>query len=93
MDDLLLFIESYPYQKLLNKEEIDNICSVLKENSSKMSKKEHVENISYLRQINKEIKAEIEYAIESRTCPRCGGKIIQNGDKYHCDKCDFKFNL
>ena len=93
LEDLLLFIESYPYQKLLNKKEIDEICQELKKNSSKMSKKEHVENISYLKQINKEIKAEIAYAIENRKCPRCGGNIIEDGNKFRCDKCDFKFNL
>lgn len=93
LEDLSLFIESYPYQKLLSEQEIDDICAVIKSNMSKMSSKEHVENISYLKQINKEIKAEIAYAIESRTCPRCNGKIIQSGNSFRCENCDFKFNL
>lgn len=49
--DLLLFISSYPYQKELTKEEIDSIYKSLKSNSSKVSKKEHLENIGYLKQI------------------------------------------
>lgn len=93
LEDLLLFIDSYPYQKLLTKEEIEEICRVLKENKSKISKKEHVQNISYLKQINSELKAEKEYAIENRICPRCGGKIIEHNLAFKCDKCDYKFKL
>ena len=91
--DLLLFVESYPYEKELDKSDIDTIYKTLKENKSSISKKEHLENISYLKQINQEIKNEIAYAIESGICPRCDAKIIQEGLKYHCSKCDFKFKL
>lgn len=93
LKDLLLFIESYPYQKLLNKNEINEIYQKISENCRKISRDEHVENISYLKQINKELKAEIEFAIESRKCPRCGGNIIEKNNKFKCDKCDYKFNL
>lgn len=91
--DLLLFISSYPYQKELNKEEIDSIYKSLKSNSSKVSKKEHLENIGYLKQIRFENQLEISEALESRICPRCGGHIINKGNMYHCDKCDFKFSF
>ena len=90
---LLLFIESYPYQKILNKEEISEICKIIKQNKSKISKSEHLENISYLKQIRKENMAEIEYAIESKKCPRCGAIILQNEYSFKCSKCDFKFKL
>ena len=93
LNDLLLFIESYPYEKMLSKNEIDEICSIIKLNMLDISKEEHVENISYLKQINKELKAEIAYAIENRKCPRCDGNIIQKDNHFYCDKCDYKFNL
>ena len=93
LSDLLLFIDSYPYQKLISKNEIDGIYKIIKENSTNISKKEHVENISYLKQINHEIKAEIAYALESRVCTRCDAKIVQEGDIFHCSKCDFKFKF
>ena len=91
--DLLLFIDSYPYEKELTKEDIDYIYKTLKSNKSDASKKEHIENIGYLKQIKKEIKDEISYAIESGTCPRCDSKMIVDGYQYHCSKCDFKFKL
>ena len=93
LKDLLLFIESYPYHKILNKEEISEICKIIKQNKSKISKSEHLENISYLKQIRKENMAEIEYAIESKKCPRCGAIILQNEYSFKCSKCDFKFKL
>ena len=93
LNDLLLFIDSYPYQKLLNKNEIDKIYQEISKKCIDISRDEHVENISYLKQINMELKAEIMYAIESRKCPRCGGNIIENNNKFKCDKCDYKFNL
>ena len=93
LKDLLLFINTYPYDEELSKEEIDSIYKTLKSNSSKISKKEHLENIGYLKQIRQENQLEISEALESRVCPRCGGHIINNGNSYHCDKCDFKFSF
>lgn len=93
LKDLLLFIDSYPYKKELNNEKISEICHLIRENRAKISKKEHLENISYLMQIKKENKAEIEFAIESRVCPRCGAKVIENNNQFSCSKCNFKFKL
>ena len=55
LDDLLLFIESYPYKKKLSKKEIDSVTSIIKRSISSIDKKEHVENISYLKQMKKEL--------------------------------------
>ena len=93
LKDLLLFIDSYPYVKLLNNEEIKQICRIIRENKVKITKTQHLENISYLKQIRKENQAEIEYAIENQKCPRCGSIILQNEYTFKCSKCDFKFKL
>ena len=93
LKDLNLFIDTYPYEKEIDDKTIDEIYKIIKSSSVKISKKEHLENISYLSQINQERKSEIEYALESHNCPWCDGKIIQEGMKFHCDKCSFKFNL
>ena len=93
LKDLILFIESYPYIKILDRKEIDEIYKVIKANIAKISKSEHVKNIGYLKQINDELRQEKEYAIETRTCPRCGGKIIENNLTFSCEKCDFKFKI
>ena len=93
LKDLLLFIDSYPYEKILEKEEIKEICSRIRENKAKIKKSEHLENISYLKQIKKENMAEIEYAVESQKCPRCGANILQNGYNFKCSSCSFKFKL
>ena len=91
--DLLLFIESYPFAREMEKEEIDNIYRLIKKEKSDISNAEHVQNISYLKQINLELRAEKEYAIETRICPRCGAKIIEKDLLFSCSKCDFKFKL
>ena len=93
LKDLKLFIDSYPYQKELTKEEINEIYKTIKSQKSDISKKEHIENIGYLKQINEEIKKEIAYAIESGVCPRCDHKMVSSGFEYHCSNCDFKFKL
>ena len=93
LKDLLLFVDCYPYKKIINKEEIKEICRKIRENRVKITKSEHLENISYLKQIKKENKAEIEFAIENNKCPRCGANIIQNRYNFNCSKCDFKFKL
>lgn len=93
LNDLMLFIDSYPYQELLDKKQIDSIYKSLKEKSSDLSKKEHLENIGYLKEIKKEFRLEMEYAIENQMCPRCDSEMIINGYEYRCSKCDFKFKL
>lgn len=93
LKDLSLFIESYPYEKILEKNDIDFIYKELKSKSSKISKSEHLENIGYLKEIKKEFRLEMEYAIENQMCPRCDSEMIVNGYEYKCSKCDFKFKL
>ena len=93
LEDLELFIESHPYQRLLNKNEIDNAYNILINNKSDLSKEEHLENISYVKQMKHEFRLEMEYALENNLCPRCDSKIIQNGNEFSCLRCDFKFKL
>ena len=93
MKDLHLFIESYPYETLLEKKDIDFIYKELKKNKSDLSKAEHLENIGYLKEMKKEFRLEMEYALENGKCPRCDSDIIEDGYEFHCSKCDFKFKL
>ena len=93
LDDLLLFIESYPYDHKYQKKTIDKIYKAIHRKISKVSKEEHIENISYLKQIKKEIKNEIAYAVENNLCPRCGSKMLSKGYSYCCSKCNFNFKL
>lgn len=93
LKDLLLFIKSYPYKQILEKEEILSIYKSLKENESDISTKEHVETIGYIKQMKEEFRLEMEYAIENGKCPRCGRKIIQSNYDFKCSNCDFKFKL
>ncbi len=93
LKDLRLFIDSYPYEQLLSKEEMDDIKKAIKNNVYKISKKGHIENISYVKQIKKEQYAEKTYAIERGLCPWCGAPIINEGYNFKCSKCHFKFKL
>ena len=93
IDDLLLFIDSYPYEHKMTDKSIDKIKEQIEAVSVDMSINEHVENISYLKQIKKELYLEKEYAIEKGICPRCNSKMLTKGYTYICSKCDFKFKL
>ena len=93
LEDLLLFIESYPYKKKLSKKEIDSGASTIKRNISTIDKQEHVENISYLKQMKKEFRDEMSYAIENNKCPRCGHAMISKNFVFKCSYCDFNFKL
>ena len=93
IDDLLLFIESYPYEHQYTDKTIDKIKELIDKASADISNKEHVENISYLKQYKKESYAEKEYALEKGICPRCNSKILNRGYHYKCSKCDFAFKI
>lgn len=93
LSDLILLIESYPYESELSKEEIDEISDIISQNIYKVNKSEHLENISYVKQIKKEQYAEKIFAIERGLCPWCHSPIINEGYKFHCSKCNFKFKL
>ena len=91
--DLPLFIKSYPYKKKISKNDIDKIYKSLNRKESELSNEEHVENISYLKQMKKEFRDEMSYAIENNKCPRCQHPIIRKGYNFYCSYCDFKFKL
>lgn len=91
--DLPLFIESYPYKRKISNTDMDKIAKSLDRRSSDISKEEHIENIGYLKQMKKEFRDEMSYAIENNKCPRCGHPIIRKGFNFYCSYCDFKFKL
>lgn len=93
LSDLLLFIESYPYGKEYSKVEIDNITKIIKQVSSDISLKEHLENIEIYKQYRSEIREEMTYAIEQGKCPYCDNKILTDGRNFLCSKCNFSFKL
>ncbi len=93
LEDLTLFIDSYPYQHLLSEKEIAEAVSDIKAVSSDVSNKEHVENIRMYKKYQRELKAEITFALERGKCPHCGNPILSNGVDYKCAKCDFRFKL
>ena len=90
---LLLFIESFPYEKEYSKVEIDNIAKIIKQISSDISLKEHLENIEIYKQYRSEIREEMTYAIEQGKCPYCENKILTDGRNFLCSKCNFSFKL
>ncbi len=93
LEDLLLFIDSYPYEKELSKVEIDNIKKTIENVSSEVSLKEHLENIKTYKQYRKEQQEEMRIAIEQGICPYCESKILTNGVEFMCSKCNFHFKL
>lgn len=93
LSDLPLFVESYPYEKLLSLKDMALIKSRIEAVSVDVSNKEHVENIKIMKKVRKESQAEMAYAIECGLCPRCDHKIVIKGFDYSCPHCGFRFHL
>ena len=93
LEDLLLFIESYPFKKKISKTDIDKIGALLQRKTQEIDRETHIENIGYLKQMKEEFRQEMSFAIENNICPRCKSKIVRRGYIFQCSKCDFNFKL
>ena len=93
LNDLLLFIESYPYKKLLSEKEIDKIYQKLEDSNASISQQEHIDNVKKVKEKKDQIREEMRYAIEEGLCPKCNNKILVKGYTYSCSKCKYKFTL
>ena len=93
LDDLLLFIDSYPYQRKYTRKELAEIKGLIESNLADISLSEHLENIKTMKMVKKEREAEMTYAIEQGLCPCCDHKITISGYSYRCSKCGYHFEL
>lgn len=93
LDDLILFIDSYPYKHKYKEETIEKIAAEIRKNIKDISKEEHLENIGFLKAVRIELQKEKEYAITQGVCPRCGHKMKIRGNNFTCINCDYKFTL
>lgn len=93
LNNLVLFVESFPYERILSQEEMIKIKDIIKENEVHIDTSKHLENIKTLKEANKIAIKEKTYAIENMRCPRCGGTIKKKKYTYSCSNCDFKFCL
>lgn len=93
LDDLILFVDSYPYEHRYKDTTIEKIANEIKQKVVNVSKKEHIENIGYLKAFRREIQKEKEYAIVNGICPRCGHKMKIKDNIFNCSNCDYKFTL
>ena len=93
LKDLLLFIDSYPYEHKYTKATIDKIKGLIEKRRSDVPLDEHIDNIQILKKVRKEQEAQMTYAIEHRRCPWCDGPILVQGDEFRCSRCTFKFKL
>lgn len=93
LDDLHLMIESYPYKKILNNDEIDGIYQTLISFHKDIDLNAHLESIEKIKRRKADDRENMAYAIEQGLCPMCSHKLIIKGDKYRCPKCGYKFDL
>lgn len=91
--DLLLFIDSFPYKKILSNKEIDEIYKTLLLANVHISKEKHIESVSQIKTKKEQIRKEMQYAIEEGKCPKCNALILTKGYLYKCSKCSYKFKL
>ena len=54
LEDLLLFIDSYPNKKLYSQKEMDNIKVLIERESAHLTTEEHVDNIKILKELRKQ---------------------------------------
>lgn len=94
LNDLESFILSYQGCGKLNDSTVDNIFLKLLSFMSEVDETEHVENIGYLKKVRREEKSEKVYAIETRICPRCGGKMKEKSAiELICNSCGFRIKF
>ena len=94
LNDLESFVLKHKVTSKLSDVTVDNIYLKLLSFMSEVDESEHVTNIGFLKQVRKEEKKEKIFAIETRTCPRCGAKMIEKSiSELRCSKCDFKVRL
>ncbi len=94
LDDLLLFISSYPSRRVLSNNEIDKIKETIERTSYSVSSNEHIENIKILKAYKKEQEGQISYALTTSKCPWCDSPIKHyKNNEYKCSKCNFGFKL
>ncbi|MCR5185003.1 MAG: NERD domain-containing protein [Bacilli bacterium] len=93
LNDLLLFIESYPFKQLLDNKNIDKIKELIEKETITISRKDHVTNIHLYQEFRKEQQSEMTYAIENRKCPKCQSEMIYKYGILKCTKCSYKFKV
>lgn len=93
LQDLISFINNYPYEHRFTKPTIDKIAKIIERRSQDLPLEEHLTNIHILKTVRKEQENEKAYAIENGKCPWCDAKIIARGLEFKCSKCVFKFKL
>ena len=93
LQDLALFIDSYPFEREYGQKELDEMKSLIASVGADISHKEHVENIRIIKAAKKEQEAEMTYAIERGLCPCCDARIEVHGYEYRCPKCGYSFKL
>ena len=94
ISDLSLFVNEYPYKRIMKEEEIDAIYRFLLYKESDSSMEDHLANIQKIKQERNSHHKEVSFALENRRCPRCGGAIKElRNNTFACSKCDFRFHL
>lgn len=93
LNDLLVFINNYPYEHKFNKSTLDKIKKRIERKNEELPIEEHLTNIHILKTVRKEQENEKSYAIENGKCPWCNSKIISSGTTFRCSNCSFKFKL
>ena len=93
LQDLLTFIDNYPYEHKFTKPTMEKIKQMIERKSKDISLEDHLTNIHILKTVRKEQEQEKAYAIENGNCPWCDAKMISRGLEFKCSKCEFKFKL
>lgn len=93
LEDLPLFISSYPSKKTLSKAQIDYYAHLLLVNESDISVKEHLSKIKEIKTNRKQEQKEMSYAIENRVCPKCHKPMLIKNQYMMCTGCSYKFKI
>jgi len=94
LEDLLLFLNEYPGEKIISLETIKGIYTTLLYAESDKSQKSHLEHIDEIKTKRHEKQKIIASALETRICPYCKSKLLEKNRIIFCPnkKCNFKID-
>ena len=91
--DLLSRINLITSDKLISKEEIEQIYNHLLENEAYLSTDDHLNKIKEVEVSRKDNQKKMRFAIEKRICPECGKDLLIKGSSLVCPDCGYSISF
>ena len=91
--DLLSRINLITSDKLISKEEVEQIYNRLLDNEAYLSVDDHLNKIKEVEVRRKDNQKKMRFAIEKRKCPECGKDLLIKGSSLVCPGCGYSISF